>query len=207
MADRARDRDRELTAGIEVAEDRFCNRDSHFLAQVPAFVDYGHFSHQLADRKWSPVEQNRNDGFARAYKRIDQFILLADELQACSIAEVISHPGFARGLLVATDDEDNDISSPRDLHGLGDTSPIFLRIAGHNFVLGPRTALRNLTTLVVQNFYAIPDASADAVEHRRAALGTAAVAAQQFPMCIGANYGNRFDFCRIERRQTTVVLQ
>ena len=65
------------------------------------------------------LEKN-NRGFSRGEDCFHQVILIAEQIEAVSIAGVIDGPGLTRGLLVSTEGQNYDVCFLRYLGGFPD---------------------------------------------------------------------------------------
>src|SRR4051794_31424508 len=101
MANGTRNCDRQFAAWVDVAKKRFGYCSTALLAEIPALEYHGHFLHKIPKSERPSVEDHCDNRLAELRKRIDQFVLLANQIQARSVAQMIQHPGFARCLLVA----------------------------------------------------------------------------------------------------------
>src|SRR5689334_2480345 len=152
MTNGARDRDRQLAAGINVAKKSFGYAGAAFLPEIPALEYHRHLFHWIPESERPSVEDDRDDRLAEPGKRVDQFVLLPDEIQVRAVAEMVQHPGFARSLLVAADSQNDYVRAFCDLDRFDDALAIFDGITGQHFVLYPGTATRDLATFVIQDF-------------------------------------------------------
>ena len=80
------------------------------------------------------MNQENCCGFACGNDRFAQVVLISQQVKAVPISLVCGRPGLAGSLLIFAEDQDNDISLLRDLHGCGDAFGVECRIAEHNFV-------------------------------------------------------------------------
>ena len=172
VADGARNRDRQLAAGVDIAEQRF--GDGAARSPVPGTStrrSTGTFSARLRIASGRPLNRSAMIGLARGGERVDQLVLLTDQVETRAVAQVVAHPGFAGCLLVAADGQDDRIGAAGDFDGLGDAAAVLGGVARHDFVLPPRAADRDLAAFVVQDFDAVADALANAGEDGRGRFG------------------------------------
>ena len=168
MAHRARDGDRQLAARVDVAEQHLGDGLARLLAQVPALEDRPHFFDEMANRQRPAVEQQRDDRLRRSRpRRVDQFVLQADELELRPVAQVVAHPGFARCLLVPADGQHDSSAWRRNFDGLGDHRRSSSGSLGHHFVLLPGAADGDFAPFVVEHLDRVARVIADALENRR----------------------------------------
>ena len=92
MADRPRDGDRKLAAGIDVSEEDFRHCPAGLLAEIPALENGRRLVGDVADRDRAAVEEKRDDRFSRGGDGVDQFILTADQVEAGAVAQVVQSP-------------------------------------------------------------------------------------------------------------------
>ncbi len=152
-----------------------------------------------------PLNRKHHDRLSERHHRLHQFFLPPDQVQAGAVAHVVQSPGFARCLLVAADGQHDHVRSFGHFHGFRDLPSVFLRIAGHDFVLVPVAANGDLAAFAVKHFGAAADLGLDALEHGNVVFRNAAVPAQQAAVSIGSNYRNLLHALQIERHGIALV--
>src|SRR5690349_1920915 len=103
MSNRARHRDGQLPAWIEIPKQHLSHGATRFLSEVPAFEDDGHVLSNIVDRERAPVEKKRNDRLARRHHGFDEVFLPANQVEAGAVAHMLPRPGFTRSLFIAAD--------------------------------------------------------------------------------------------------------
>src|SRR6185436_8446183 len=122
--------------------------------------------------------------------RVDELLLPADQVEARAIAHVLEVPRFARRLLVTADRQHDHVRLLRDLDSLGDLSAVFIGIARQDFIVVPRSGLRDLATFGVEHLGARANSRRDAIEYGDVALRPSAISAEQRAMRVRADHGD-----------------
>ena len=85
-------RDRQLAAGVVIAEQNVGNGAAGLLAEVPALENHRHVLADVIDGKRPAVEEEHDHRLAERDHRLDQFFLAANEVEAGAVAHVIQIP-------------------------------------------------------------------------------------------------------------------
>src|SRR3546814_7616597 len=88
---------------------------SALFATVPALDQRVGLFGDCVDRERAAVGQHHHDRLAQRLQRIEQFLLLPHHDDVVAIAEMVVGPGFAAGLFVAADIEDDRVGALRRL--------------------------------------------------------------------------------------------
>ena len=139
----ANDRHRKFRSRIDIAEQRFGDGDTALLSRVPAFQNRVGFLDDIGPAGRAPVIGGDDQRLAEFGQGIDQFVLLADDVDIGAIAKVIGGETFAAGLFGIPDRKDDRIRSPGDFDRLFDQAQVFLSVGEIDQVLRAVLARRD----------------------------------------------------------------
>src|SRR6185436_3400962 len=88
LPDRARERDRQLAARVGLAEEDLRERRSALLPEVPALEDRRDARRHVVDRERPAADQEGDRRLARREHRLDEIVLLAEQVEAVAVPEV-----------------------------------------------------------------------------------------------------------------------
>ena len=108
LADGRGDGHRQFAAGIDIAEQHIRHGVAALLAQIPAFDQRIRLRRELTTGRRPPIDQHHDHGLAERVYGIEEVVLLAHQIQAVAIAQMVVGPAFAAGLLGIADGE-NDL--------------------------------------------------------------------------------------------------
>src|SRR5580704_14821025 len=121
---------------------------------------------------------------------------------------MLGGPGFAGGLFIVAEDQNDDIGLLRDFDGFRDALRIFDGIAELDFVSVPfGKRFGDFRAFGVENFRAGAHAISDAVENADAAAGLVAVAAEVHVVRVGTDDGYVFVLGGLQRKKIVLVFQ
>ena len=124
LPDRARHSDGHLAAGIHVPEQNIGHGRAAFLSQIPTLEHGVRPGDDIRNREGLSIDEHDDDWLSECEHRIDQFLLLADQIERCAIAQMSLRPRFAKHCAAAADDDNDRVRILRDLHSLLDTLAI-----------------------------------------------------------------------------------
>src|SRR5271157_850746 len=109
MTRRTREADGELASGIAIAEQDVGHGAASLLTEIPTLEDCGNILAEVIDRERPAIEQKDDERLAESDHGFDEFFLPSDQVEAGAVAHVVQSPGFARGLFVAANGEDDGV--------------------------------------------------------------------------------------------------
>src|ERR1700730_7583050 len=118
FSDGARQRDRELTAGICFTKENVCERIAPFLTKVPSLEQRVGFLRKTRHGQWTAVEQQGNERLSCRDHRLDQRVLIAEETECAAIAGQHTGDRLASDGGVVTHDQQYNVGTLRHSHRL-----------------------------------------------------------------------------------------
>lgn len=112
LSDRARNRDRKLSAGIDVAEEHIGDRMTRLTSGKPWPDDGRNVRGSPGDRQRPPAHDDEDDGLAGGHDGFDQLLLLSGQIERSARARLAGHVAFF------TDNEKHDIRFRGDIDRL-----------------------------------------------------------------------------------------
>ena len=134
-----------------IAEKNLRHSSAGFLTQIPALENGGGMAIQLSDGNRSTVNENRHHGLAGGYDRLNQLILLAEQIQIGAISQVGFAPCFTGGLLIIAQGQNHDIRFSGCGNGFCDQELVLLSVRQGDDVFVPGTADRYFAALTEKN--------------------------------------------------------
>ncbi len=178
------------------------------LAHVPALQDRRGLFGQLHDRQRPAVQQQHHRGLAQRQDLAGELVLLAEQVQALAIAEVIVGPGFAAGLLVVAQHHDEGVRAPGRLERLDDQPGVHLRRGEDDLVLVPDAVLGDPHALAIVHLKAGFAADRpDPLQHRDHLARHVRIAADRGVGRMPAQHQDLADPLGIQRQQPALVLE
>src|SRR6185437_5001387 len=95
LTDRARDRHRQLAAGVHPAEQHVGDCMAGLLPEIPTLEERGRILREIIDRERPPVEKHDDGGLMKSENRSGEIFLLSDKIERRAIAEVRIGPALA----------------------------------------------------------------------------------------------------------------
>src|SRR5208283_4520603 len=191
MSDRPWNRDWQFSAGVKISEKYIRDRLSGFLSQIPALNDSRNVSRNVADRIWPPVEENDDRRFAGLDNSLDQVILHSEQLKAGSVSKMNIAPCFTRSLLVVAENQNHSICFPGGVNCFCNEFSVIIGVRKRDDVLLPGAADSVLTSLTIEHGEFLARFFLNPLQHRSKIFRFAAVASQQFSVCVRTDHRKR----------------
>src|SRR2546423_1459192 len=91
LADCAREGDRQVASGIDIAEENICNRVASFSSSKPRFENRWTVFGNPVDCERTPVHQNDDDGLAYRLYSLDQIQLATRQIERTARRRLAAH--------------------------------------------------------------------------------------------------------------------
>ena len=196
--------DRQLGARVDLAEQRLGDHGAAFLARVPALDNGVGFCHDVGPARRTAVDRADHQRLAERRQRIDQSVLLADDVEVVAVAEMVRGKPLTAGLLGVADGQDDGIGGLCHAHRLLDQ--LHVALARKQLDIVDRAVVAGGDEHPLRgDEIGVGSHGAQPVDQRHRLPGHARVAAEADDGVVRADHGHPAHPGRIERQRAVPV--